>query len=55
MMEIIHTDKDGRLFSVSGNTYEINSALAVILDGGEVFFIRTDIATVQEVIDFLRN
>jgi hypothetical protein len=40
---------------VSGNSYEINSALAVVLDGGEVFFIRTDITTVQEVIDFLRN
>jgi hypothetical protein len=54
-MEIIHRDRDGKVFSVSGNTYEINSALAVVLDGGEVFFIRTDIATVQEVIDFLRN
>jgi prophage antirepressor-like protein len=54
-MEIIHRDRDGKVFSVSGNTYEINSALAVILDDGEVFFIRTDIATVQEVIDFLRN
>jgi hypothetical protein len=54
-MKIIHTDKDGKLFSVSGNTYGINSALAVVLDGGEVFFLRTDIATVQEVIDFLRN
>jgi hypothetical protein len=54
-MKIIHKDKDGKLFPVSGNSYEINSALAVILDGGEVFFIRTDLATVQEVIDFLRN
>jgi hypothetical protein len=54
-MEIIHRDRDGKVFSVSGNTYEINSALAVILDGGGVFFIRTDLATVQEVIDFLRN
>jgi hypothetical protein len=54
-MKTIHRDKDGKLFSVSGNSYEINSALAVILDGGGVFFIRTDIATVQEVIDFLRN
>jgi hypothetical protein len=54
-MRIIHRDRDGKVFSVSGNTYEINSALAVILDGGGVFFIRTDIATVQEVIDFLRN
>jgi hypothetical protein len=54
-MEIIHRDKDGKLFPVNGNSYEINSALAVVLDGGEVFFLRTDIATVQEVIDFLRN
>jgi hypothetical protein len=54
-MEIIHRDKEGKLFSVSGNSNEINSALAVILDGGGVFFIRTDLTTVQEVIDFLRN
>jgi hypothetical protein len=54
-MKSIHRDRDGKVFSVSGNSYEINSALAVVLDGGGVFFIRTDLTTVQEVIDFLRN